>query len=108
MNAARDGATATLLPNGKVLIAGGASSNGALSSTDFYDPTTNTFAGTTPSMSVAREDATAALLGNGKVLIAGGDDGSNYLSSSDIYTNPVPPKPVVGLAAISLGTVSGR
>jgi hypothetical protein len=34
MNQAREGATATLLPNGKVLIAGGLGST----STDIYDP----------------------------------------------------------------------
>src|SRR5260370_5860247 len=44
MNAARDDATATLLPDGKVLIAGGAGNSVPLSSTELYDPATNTFA----------------------------------------------------------------
>ena len=44
MNTARSIATATLLPNGKVLIAGGSGSTGALSSTELYDPVSNTFA----------------------------------------------------------------
>jgi hypothetical protein len=38
MNTARDFATATLLPNGKVLIAGGANSFSFLASTELYTP----------------------------------------------------------------------
>jgi len=76
MNVARAGATATLLPNGKVLIAGGTaiSDSSPLSSTELYDSATNTFAppAATPVMNTARSAATATLLPNGKVLIAGG------------------------------------
>ena len=36
--------TATLLPNGKVLVAGGRNSGAALLSADMYDPVTNTWA----------------------------------------------------------------
>jgi large repetitive protein len=78
MNVARFGATATLLPSGKVLIAGGNTTGpfrGAftpLNSTELYDPVTNSFAASTPSMNAARVSATATLLPNGKVLIAGG------------------------------------
>jgi Galactose oxidase, central domain len=80
MNQGRYSATATLLPTGKVLIAGGccAGSPGSLSSTEFYDPTTNTFA-VGPPMNAYRENATATLLQSGKVLIAGPD------ASTDIY-----------------------
>jgi len=89
MNTARSIATATLLPNGKVLIAGGAanmSSTGARGTTDLYDPATNTFAASTPTMNTARYAATATLLPNGKVLIAGGTpDGSNFFSSTELY-----------------------
>ena len=85
MNIGRQQATATLLPNGKVLIAGGANRSRALSSTEIYDPATNTFAASTPSMNVAREFATAALLPNGKVLIAGGVNSSGVISSTEIY-----------------------
>jgi hypothetical protein len=76
MNTARLYATTTLLPNGKVLIAGGYDGNPpSLSSTDLYDPTTNTFAppASTASMNDQREYATATVLPNGKVLIAGGE-----------------------------------
>jgi N-acetylneuraminic acid mutarotase len=80
MNTARFDATATLLPNGKVLIAGGVTGPGpafttVLASVELYDSGTNSFApaASLPSMNQARMDAAATLLGNGKVLIAGGE-----------------------------------
>jgi galactose oxidase-like protein len=87
MNFKRSSATATLLPNGKVLIAGGTPDAGMsfLSSTDLYDPGTNTFAASTPTMNTARENATATLMPNGKVMIAGGQNDSSALSSTELY-----------------------
>lgn len=97
MNQGRDSATATLLPNGKVLVAGGFSlgptgSIVSLANVELYDPATNTFAppGSTPTMNQARASATAALLPSGKVLIAGGDglpgDGTvMHLTSVELY-----------------------
>ena len=81
MNHAREGATATLLRNGKVLIAGGANFDLAdvgsriLDSTELYDPVTNTFApaASTATMPLPHWNHTATLLPNGKVLIAGGE-----------------------------------
>jgi hypothetical protein len=68
---------AALLPDGKVLIAGGAdfesSGTTALSSAELFDPATNAFAAT-GSMSTARYGATATTLADGRVLIAGGND----------------------------------
>jgi hypothetical protein len=65
--------TATLLPNGKVLIAGGCFGNGGpgQSTAELYDPATAAFS-PTGSMADARCNHTATLLGNGQVLIAGG------------------------------------
>jgi hypothetical protein len=73
MNQARFAATMTLLPNGKVLAAGGRASQGgaALSSAELYDPLTRTWT-PTGSMSETRFTHTATLLPNGKVLVAGG------------------------------------
>jgi hypothetical protein len=86
MNAVRAGAVSTLLPNGKVLIAGGGNSTSSVNTTELYDPVTNTFAASTPVMNVARSFATATLLPNGKVLIANGFDAtSNAVKSVDVY-----------------------
>jgi hypothetical protein len=86
MNHARYVATATLLTNGKVLIAGGTQDgNGGLSSTELYDPVTNTFAASTPAMNHSRYAATATLLPNGKALIAGGFSDVGVLSSTELY-----------------------
>jgi large repetitive protein len=84
LDSARGNASATLLNNGKVLIAGGLANNAALSSAELYDPAARTFAAT-GSLNVARELHGAVLLNDGKVLIAGGFDGANYLSSAEIY-----------------------
>src|SRR5208283_6136940 len=86
MNTGRSFATATLLPNGKVLIAGGAGTSFAsLASTELYDPGTNSFATSgTANMNQARQSATATLLPNGKVLIAGGLGGLAG-NSTDLY-----------------------
>jgi hypothetical protein len=77
LNVARMDATATLLQNGKVLIAGGSPEAGGLagpsilSSAELYDPATGKFTAT-GSMRSARTGAAAALLPDGRVLIAGG------------------------------------
>lgn len=72
MNEARSGHTATLLPNGLVLIAGGWGLEGRTSTAELYDPLTGQFH---PAASLAwpRASMTATLLQNGQVLIAGGD-----------------------------------
>jgi Galactose oxidase, central domain len=77
--------TATLLPNGTVLIAGGF--NGAyLASVELYDPATGQFT-PTGSLTTARHDHIAVLLQNGTVLSAGGvGEGWSFLASAEIYT----------------------
>jgi len=84
MQAVRFGATATLLTNGQVLIAGGENSGGALSSAELYNPATDTFTAT-GGLGTARYDAAALLLANG-VLIAGGTGGSGTLNSAELYS----------------------
>src|ERR1700694_5144057 len=68
----REAHTATLLPHGKVLAAGGPDGRGKLrAGAELYDPVQNrwTSAG---SMAATRIDQTATLLPSGKVLVAGG------------------------------------
>jgi Kelch motif len=82
MTAARHMHTATLLPNGKVLIAGGRYDNGGpqLASAELYDPATGTFS-TTGSMTIPRSGHVAPLLNSGKVLIVGNSSGA----SAELY-----------------------
>jgi hypothetical protein len=76
--------TATLLPDGKVLVAGGfAGDENSLASTEVFNPATSTFA-SAGNMNATRAGHTATLLRNGKVLIAGGYNGS-YLASAELY-----------------------
>jgi len=76
LNAPRDGHTATLLPNGQVLIAGGWDQSGRTSTAELYDPQTGTFE-YTGSMMAPRQGLSATLLKDGQVLIAGGDSARN-------------------------------
>jgi hypothetical protein len=76
MNTARYDHTATLLPNGEVLVTGGLGVNGdytSLASAELYDPKKGRWT-ITGSMSVGRTGFTATLLANGLALVAGGSD----------------------------------
>jgi hypothetical protein len=67
--------TATVLADGRVLVAGGADSTGQyIASAELYDPTAGTFS-PTGTMTMFRADHTATLLPDGQVLIAGGMGG---------------------------------
>ena len=73
-----------MLPNGKVLVAGGEGQTGSsLASAELYDPVSGTWTAT-GNLGVARYDHTATLLPNGKVLVAGGYNGSP-LASAELY-----------------------
>jgi len=71
LNTARTGHTATLLANGKVLVAGGGNGGGPLNSAELYDPATGTWS-STGNLNTGRGGHIAVLLPNGKVLVAGG------------------------------------
>ena len=68
--------TATRLPNGKVLVAGGLAH--APASAEIYDPATGNWT-VTGSLIGGRYQHTATLLPNGKVLVAGGIGDSGVL-----------------------------
>lgn len=87
MSSARQLHTATLLPNGKVLVAGGATmfpTNVPYASAEIFDPGTGTWS-TTGSMAAARYNHQAILLPTGKVLVCGGNNASSFLTSAEIY-----------------------
>ena len=78
--------TATLLPDGTVLAAGGYGISGFLSSAEIYNPVSRTWTAA-GSLAVPRYYHTATLLPDGTVLVAGGYNGAP-LSRAEIY-NPV-------------------
>ena len=89
LNTARAAHTATLLPNGDVLVAGGQDASGnALASAELYNPTTGSWT-VTGSMATARKSHTATLLANGEVLVVGGLGNNNpqapCLASGELY-----------------------
>ena len=91
LNIARSDHSASLLPNGKVLVAAGqidgtfpvASLNGA----ELYDPATGIWS-LTANLNTPRRGQTATLLANGKVLVAGGDN-QGQLASAELYNSSI-------------------
>jgi hypothetical protein len=89
MTIARAEHTATLLPNGKVLIAGGNTEvfnniPRVTASAELYDAATGVFT-PTGSLITARTGHRAVLLPDGRVLIAGGTGDVEQLSTLEIY-----------------------
>jgi len=85
MTYARSNLSATLLQNGKVLVAGGDDGMGPGAEAELYDPTTGTWT-TTGSMLQTRHKHTGTLLHNGLVLVAGGDGSSGVpLALAELY-----------------------
>ncbi len=77
--------TASLLPNGMVLVAAGYDSNAHIcANAELYDPATGTWTAT-GSLATARQDHTATLLANGMVLVAGGSNDGGILASAELY-----------------------
>jgi N-acetylneuraminic acid mutarotase len=87
MSNARSQHTATLLPDGRVLVVGGF---GAENSATLYDPAKDQWTPAAP-MNTARVRHTATVLQNGKVLVIGGSNsgtgqgGAAYLNSAELY-----------------------
>lgn len=92
----RAGSTATLLPDGRVLVAGGTKGDGqnrlfavddllttSLRTTEIYDPANNTWTAG-PNMSEPKAGAVAVALDSGEVMIAGG------ITFQTIFGIPIP------------------
>jgi hypothetical protein len=87
LNTARDSHTATLLPSGMVLVAGGYnSSGGVLTNAELYNPANGTWTAT-DSLNNARDSQTATLLPSGMVLVAGGSSSGSLAgpTSAELY-----------------------
>ena len=86
MSIGRFSFTATLLPTGKVLVAGGDTPGEIITNrAELYDPTTGVFT-PTGSMHQARVGLSATLLQNGKVLVEGGASNTvEALNTAEIY-----------------------
>lgn len=96
MTTARTLPSMTVLGDGRVLVAGGASSTGQLSSAEIYDPRTRTFRATSFPMANGHSNPTAVLLNDGRVLISDGNSPPGpafeiYDPVNDHFT--IPPQP---------------
>ena len=83
----RYGHTATLLPDGKILVTGGQGDDGRVTATaELYDAATGTWT-PTGSLNQARTEHAAILLPDGKVLVAAGagPPGYIYQNSAELY-----------------------
>jgi hypothetical protein len=89
--------TATLLPDGRVLVVGGMDADRTIGSAEVWDPVTDT-CGPAGSLPEARSSHTATLLSDGRVLVVGGggpcqvpgtlscdSDGNGVLASAEVW-----------------------
>jgi N-acetylneuraminic acid mutarotase len=84
MTVPRNAHTATLLPDGKVLVAGGYNNPAYPIATELYDPVTDSWS-TAGNLASPRYSPSAALLPNGRVLVIGGFNASGTVPSAEIY-----------------------
>ena len=83
MATARAAACTALLPDGRVLVAGGNNGSSVVASVEIYG--VNGAFSVAASMHAARAGAACATLQDGRVFVAGGNDGTSALRSAEIY-----------------------
>src|SRR5688572_1848669 len=76
--------TATVLADGRVLLAGGENGAAVLSAAEIYDPATKTFSAA-GFLVTARANHCATLLADGRVLVTGGTTQEFMLASAEIF-----------------------
>jgi hypothetical protein len=106
MTDTRTGASAALLPDGRVLIAGGTGAGGPLDTAELYD-SGGFFTATTP-MHVARAGHACVALQDGRVLVAGGaSTQGDATKTAEIYDPVTADWSVVGeMAQARLGATA--
>jgi hypothetical protein len=99
MTTVREFHTATPIPDGRVLVAGGA--GGAPGTAELWDPATGGFSAVAP-MAITRDSHEALALSDGRVFLVGGETtvGGSALASAEIFD------PATGLFTLtgSMGT----
>lgn len=112
MTTTRVGHSATLLKDGRVLLAGGSDGVNILTSTELFDPSRGDFS-PTGSMLAPRIWHSAALLPDGKVLIVGGGGGKVTDPEGEIYDpgtgtfSPYPPEAIIRLGYVLMDATTG-
>jgi hypothetical protein len=84
MSTPRAGHVASALGDGRVLVAGGWTGQGATASGEIYDPATGRWT-VTGDMADARESLMAVTLADGRVLVTGGSGGVDDLASAEVF-----------------------
>ncbi len=79
--------SATLLPGGKVLLAGGTGPTGVLNTAEVFDPVTLSATALTGTLTTARTEHTATLLPQTETLLIAGQDHLGLLFSTEMF-NP--------------------
>jgi hypothetical protein len=104
MNAARAKHSAVSMSNGQVFLAGGENDTGFLTSTEYFDPATNTFVvnlGSQPAFGAPREEHSGTRLPDTRILHAGGSTAAGGL------TLTLDTAEIAGAAMTTTGSLTG-
>src|SRR6267142_1800386 len=95
MSVGRVGHTATLLTDGRVLVAGGSTPEGLTPTAELYDPATGAWTLTGSRTYTRSGDSAATLLTDGRVLVAGGTTPKGPTPTAELYD------PATGIWAVT-------